>query len=335
MDRDQIGIKATNAVRSMDDNDNDGFINSLDLDSDNDGIPDNIEGQSTDPYNAPSGTVTAEGLWDNYGTGLIPPDTDNDGIPDYLDSDSDGDGQSDCNEGLKYTSSTGGNTKDCSDFSNVGNNGLVFWAEPDDTYNTVYGNVGQVTGAGGDLYNDQNDTSEVNYRDDQTTLPVTISYAHPQDVGGMIELDFSTATETSNIGFNIYAVKGKKWIKLNEELIPGALDSLIPIDYHASLILPDNMRVKKIGIAGVDVNGVEDRHGPFKVGKESGTKTSIVPIKWSKVRKAYKANKKARKSARKAKRKAKRAAKKATKGLFKEDIVNLKGLRECCLSYKP
>ena len=140
----------------------------------------------------------------------------------------------------------------------------------------------------------------------------------------MIELDFSTATETSNVGFNIYAVKGKKWIKLNEELIPGALDSLTPLDYHASLILPDNMKVKKIGIAGVDVNGVEDRHGPFKVGKESGAKASIVPIKWSKVRKAYKADKKARKASRKAKSKSKRAAKKATKGLFKEDIVNLK-----------
>jgi len=101
------------------------------------------------------------------------------------------------------------------------------------------------------------------------------------------------------------------------------MNSLVPIDYHTTLMLPDTMKIKKIGIAGVDVNGIEDRHGPFKVGKESGSKASIVPIKWSKVRKAYKADKKARKAKRKAKRKTRKAAKQATKGLFKNEIVNL------------
>ncbi|PWH83719.1 hypothetical protein DIS18_03965 [Algibacter marinivivus] len=74
----------------------------IDIDSDNDGIPNNIEIQTTSGYIAPSGTVNASGpyagLWDNYGTGMTPEDTDGDGTPDYLDTDSDNDGILDIQE---------------------------------------------------------------------------------------------------------------------------------------------------------------------------------------------------------------------------------------------
>ncbi|KJD36498.1 hypothetical protein PW52_04930 [Tamlana sedimentorum] len=84
------------------DSNGDGYENKVDLDSDNDGIPDNIEAQTTSGYILPSGTVNTTGsypgLWDNYGAGLTPVDTDNDGTPDYLDSDSDNDGTPDIQE---------------------------------------------------------------------------------------------------------------------------------------------------------------------------------------------------------------------------------------------
>jgi len=151
-----------------------------------------------------------------------------------------------------------------------------------------------------------------------TTLPITIAYVYPQDNGGMLEIDFSTATETSNVGFNIYAKgKGKKkWLKLNNELIPGALDSLIPQDYHTTVEIPDNIKSKKIWISGVDVNGVEDRHGPFKFDRESGSKTAVVPVDWKKVNKQVKAERKVRK-------KAKKASRKATRQMFKDQVVHL------------
>ena len=88
--------------------DMDGIPNYLDIDADNDGIPDNIEGQPTDGYVAPSGTGLAmtdannNGLDDNYEidgfVGLDPENTDNDAFPDYLDSDSDNDGTPDIEE---------------------------------------------------------------------------------------------------------------------------------------------------------------------------------------------------------------------------------------------
>ncbi|MGB5699288.1 LamG domain-containing protein, partial [Muriicola sp.] len=80
----------------------DGVFDHLDLDSDDDGIPDNIEAQSTSGYQTPSGTVNTSGpeigLWDNYGTGLTTENTDNSDLDDYIDTDSDNDGIPDIQE---------------------------------------------------------------------------------------------------------------------------------------------------------------------------------------------------------------------------------------------
>ncbi|MBT8267424.1 MAG: hypothetical protein KJP20_12835, partial [Bacteroidia bacterium] len=80
--------------------DGDGKYNHLDLDSDNDGIPDNVEAQPTIGYIAPSYSVHGKtGIDLNYGTdGLSVIDTDTDKIPDVLDLDSDNDGLLDIEE---------------------------------------------------------------------------------------------------------------------------------------------------------------------------------------------------------------------------------------------
>ena len=87
--------------------------NYLDIDADNDGIPDNIEAQTTAGYTPPSGTgatfadVNMNGVDDTYEVGgvvgLNPVNTDgsltnSDSIPDYIDNDSDGDGINDIAE---------------------------------------------------------------------------------------------------------------------------------------------------------------------------------------------------------------------------------------------
>uniref|UniRef100_UPI00190F8FBC beta strand repeat-containing protein n=1 Tax=Aquimarina sp. AU474 TaxID=2108529 RepID=UPI00190F8FBC len=86
------------------DTDGDGVANHLDLDSDNDGIPDNVEAQTTGGNIISTATTPAEyttnnGVNNAYlttnggGPGLNPVNTDGaaDAIPDYLDSDSDQD----------------------------------------------------------------------------------------------------------------------------------------------------------------------------------------------------------------------------------------------------
>ncbi|NND10508.1 MAG: DUF2341 domain-containing protein, partial [Flavobacteriaceae bacterium] len=84
------------------DSDGDSIYNQLDLDSDNDGIPDNVEAQPTIGYTAPSGTINTSGafigLWDNYGNGLVVENTDGTDLTDVLDTDSDNDGTPDIQE---------------------------------------------------------------------------------------------------------------------------------------------------------------------------------------------------------------------------------------------
>ncbi len=98
------------------DSDNDGILdsveglaNSQDIDSDNDGITDNVEAQSTAGYIAPTGNDSDnDGLDDAYDAtpltgvagsgGLTPVNTDGADLADYLDNDSDNDGKADITE---------------------------------------------------------------------------------------------------------------------------------------------------------------------------------------------------------------------------------------------
>ncbi|MCK0132658.1 gliding motility-associated C-terminal domain-containing protein, partial [Flavobacteriaceae bacterium F08102] len=109
IDDDNDGIIDTVEGALTDDQDNDGYVNSLDIDADNDGIPDNVEAQETDNYIAPSGIDSdGNGLDDAYesspgaGEGLNPVNTDNTDMPDYLDTDSDNDNVPDYIEGNDF-----------------------------------------------------------------------------------------------------------------------------------------------------------------------------------------------------------------------------------------
>ena len=95
------------------DTDGDLIPNYLDLDSDNDGIPDNIEAQSTLGYIAPNGTFDSNGVDSNYTVGLAPIDSDIDLVPDYIDLDSDNEGADDTTEaGLTLSGVVGSNGLD-------------------------------------------------------------------------------------------------------------------------------------------------------------------------------------------------------------------------------
>lgn len=100
------GLASLNLINT----DVNGTADYLDIDSDNDGITDNVEAQSTTGYQVPSDVDTdGDGINDVYelpiqisvfgGGGLTPFDKDGDGTPDYRDTDSDNDGAPDRNEG--------------------------------------------------------------------------------------------------------------------------------------------------------------------------------------------------------------------------------------------
>ncbi|WP_459744091.1 beta strand repeat-containing protein, partial [Polaribacter sp. OB-PA-B3] len=163
------------------DADNDGKLNFIDIDADNDGIPDNIEGQTSNGYVAPSGIgssitdVNKNGVDDNYEDGqigLTPINTDSnvDNIPDYLDSDSDNDGILDIFEN--------GDTDNVLSGSDIDNDGLDDNFDDNNdssiqgsTVNDGLGNGDKVTNitnlenAYGDADNDFPGSGDLDYRD--------------------------------------------------------------------------------------------------------------------------------------------------------------------------
>ena len=107
IDDDNDGILDT--LEGGGDSDGDGIPDWFDQDSDNDGIPDNVEAQTTVGYIPPSGNDSdGNGLDDAYettpgsGNGLDPVNTDGSDNPDYLDDDSDNDGVPDNTEAFDF-----------------------------------------------------------------------------------------------------------------------------------------------------------------------------------------------------------------------------------------
>lgn len=98
---------ATFSIRNTDTRGNADY---LDIDSDDDGIPDNIEGQTTASYKFASAIdADKDGIDDIYdvisgwgGSGIFLSDKDVDGIPDYRDLDTDSDGAPDIAEGNDF-----------------------------------------------------------------------------------------------------------------------------------------------------------------------------------------------------------------------------------------
>ena len=151
LDKDFPGFIDVNndGVNDTMDKDLDGIPNNLDLDSDNDGIPDVVESYGVDQ--------NGDGIIDNYtdtdndgfsqnvdasntgvggsGNGLGAPDLDGDGIPNYLDTDSDNDGIPDIIEALgtdanndgkvdSFIDTDGDGLSDMVD-SDIGNDGIA------------------------------------------------------------------------------------------------------------------------------------------------------------------------------------------------------------------
>ena len=153
------------------DTDSDGINNHQDLDSDNDGITDNVEAQAAGSYTAPvSGDADTDGLLDVYdgsGNALSPVNTDSpaDAIPDYLDTDSDDDGVNDQVEAFdsnsdgygSWDSDTDGSITDESGY-NVDSDGDGIWLVFDNS--SGIGTIANITGTNTDRQDTDGDGTE-------------------------------------------------------------------------------------------------------------------------------------------------------------------------------
>ncbi|WP_324028158.1 gliding motility-associated C-terminal domain-containing protein [Maribacter sp. BPC-D8] len=165
-----------------------GESNFLDIDADDDGIPDNVEAQPTDAYIVPADAFDATGLDTNYPGGIEPEDTDMDGIPDYIDTDSDEDGVSDALEAGQGTM-----TDPLADADGDGLNDAYDDTPGNDVNNDLD------TGADGTDNEDDADLTQVDFRDildfDQDGIPDYIDLDDDND--GISDLDEANGIDPS------------------------------------------------------------------------------------------------------------------------------------------
>jgi len=106
--------------------------------------------------------------------------------------------------------------------------------------------------------------------------PVTVSYFHAQRMGSKINFDWSTATETGNVGFNLYVEdKNGGLVKINTDLIPSkTIDSLNQQDYSFSI----DMAGETFYIEDVGALGENTQHGPYQIGETYGERSGADKI---------------------------------------------------------
>jgi len=117
---------------------------------------------------------------------------------------------------------------------------------------------------------------------DPATVPVTVSSFSATSTGDGVQFDWTTATETANVGFYLYGGSGSSWQRLTPQLIPSQqLDSLVPQTYSHTIA---GVRMSRFALAEVDMHGQERLHGPYELGQSYGQRSNPEPIDWSSIR---------------------------------------------------
>ena len=110
--------------------------------------------------------------------------------------------------------------------------------------------------------------------------PVTLSYFQAVRNGKYTTFTWSTATETSNLGFNLYVGDETARKLINPELIRSkVVDSLSLQNYTYTVDVKGNT----FYIEDVSVYDETKVHGPYQLGKEYGDKTQNDVIDWNNI----------------------------------------------------
>ncbi|MBI4819747.1 MAG: hypothetical protein HY791_25965 [Deltaproteobacteria bacterium] len=111
-------------------------------------------------------------------------------------------------------------------------------------------------------------------------LPVTLSKVWSKRVGESVQINWATASETGNAGFDILAVQGDGRVrKLNAQLIASQVVSSQSQTLYQQLVrdLPEG----QFFIEDVSIRGERKRQGPFNVDESTGRADPSLALDWS------------------------------------------------------
>lgn len=115
-----------------------------------------------------------------------------------------------------------------------------------------------------------------------TTTPVTVAAVQGRKDGPGAVLEWSTATETANLGFHAYEVTGGQLRRLNDELIPSRVGDTFEVqDYRFEA---PRFRGRTFALEDVATDGATRLHGPFELGETYGERPDPEPIDWASLR---------------------------------------------------
>ncbi len=117
------------------------------------------------------------------------------------------------------------------------------------------------------------------------TLPVTLASFHAARTTRGLEVEWTTETETSTVGYAVLGrtgAKGATWERLTPKLVPTrSLDRLAPQSYR--VVLPD-AGYEELALEDASLAGERTRHGPFALDRRYGARSTAEPIDWGTVR---------------------------------------------------
>ncbi len=119
-----------------------------------------------------------------------------------------------------------------------------------------------------------------------TSLPITLASVASGRTETGLWVEWTTATETRNIGFHWYGRRQgeEDWQRLTTQITPSqVIDSLDPQRYSAHF---PGIAVDELLLEDWDSHGQTDRHGPFEVGHAYGfdAVAHAQPIDWTAIR---------------------------------------------------
>ena len=120
------------------------------------------------------------------------------------------------------------------------------------------------------------------------SLPVSLASFDSRLTGNAMRANWTTASETRNLGFELFASAGGRWVKLSEDIVrSNSTDAVTPQSYRERVLLPrdlDRDEIDGIALATVDTRGRREYYGPFTPGERYGEETALEPIRWNEVR---------------------------------------------------
>jgi hypothetical protein len=112
-------------------------------------------------------------------------------------------------------------------------------------------------------------------------LPVSLAWVRSRFDGESTRIEWATATEAGNLGFQLYGLSDGRWHRLHSELVRSkAVDSTEPLRYELEV----TGRYQEVLVTDVDIFGRSRERGPFKVGQEYGSEPVVRPVDWQLVR---------------------------------------------------